>query len=682
MPFRLAAAAFLAVVLLQAPAYAEPLSPPLKRVLLSSGGVGYFEHEVEVDGDAELALELRLDQIDDALKSLVVFDDKGGVGAIRLPVRRPLPEIFRGFPFPEEALASPAALLNALQGSEVRVGGPKPMAGRLLRAEPETVDLGDGRLLQRHRVSLMTEAGLRSFILEDADGVAFADPALDRAVREALASLDAHRAQDSRTVTITASGQGRRTVRVGYVAGAPLWKSSYRLALPADPNGEKAQLQGWAIVENLSGRDWQDVELTLVSGNPIAFRQALYEAYFVARPEVPVEVMGRVLPPRPDEGALAFAQSAAESERSESRAKAGAPPPAAPRAMMMDRAAPTASYAPLPAPGQTPVAVEEATTQVVFRYGKPASVAAGESFVLPIVDRQVQARRLALFQDGRHPLASVRLRNESGAALPPGAITVYEQSGSEQSRGGLAYVGDARLGPLPAGEDRLLSFAVDQKTKVDRESAAAQRLDTVKVSRGALRLTRIERRTTTYRIAAPANEPRRLVVEQPILAGWRLAEPDEKAAERTATHWRFALDLKPGEQRSFAVALERPIVEAMGVAELSSEQVAAWASAPELDAKTRAAFAELATLRQAAAEAQAAVERLEAERAAIFADQSRLRDNLARTPRESDLHRRYLEKLAQQEARLDELARELEAAQAAARAASDKLAAYVAQLTL
>ena len=56
----------------------------LKRVLLSTGGVGYFEHEAVIDGNATLELEVRLDQVDDVLKSIVVFDDGGGVGAISL----------------------------------------------------------------------------------------------------------------------------------------------------------------------------------------------------------------------------------------------------------------------------------------------------------------------------------------------------------------------------------------------------------------------------------------------------------------------------------------------------------------------------------------------------------------------------------------------------------------------
>src|SRR5260370_28452612 len=76
----------------------------------------------------------------------------------------------------------------------------------------------------------------------------------------------------------------------------PGWRASYRLTLPGDPGAPRSALQGWATVENLSGQDWKGVELTLVSGRPVAFHQALYEAYYVTRPEIPVEVAGRPLP--------------------------------------------------------------------------------------------------------------------------------------------------------------------------------------------------------------------------------------------------------------------------------------------------------------------------------------------------------------------------------------------------
>ena len=78
----------LALVLAAGDAMAGDLA--LKRVMLSSGGVAYVEYEAEIDGDAELPLDVPLDQVDDVLKSIVVFDDKGGVGSASLPGREPL----------------------------------------------------------------------------------------------------------------------------------------------------------------------------------------------------------------------------------------------------------------------------------------------------------------------------------------------------------------------------------------------------------------------------------------------------------------------------------------------------------------------------------------------------------------------------------------------------------------
>ena len=56
------AAAVFAVV---GPANAADLS--LQRIMLSSGGVGYFEYEAVVDGNATLSLDVPLDQVDDIL---------------------------------------------------------------------------------------------------------------------------------------------------------------------------------------------------------------------------------------------------------------------------------------------------------------------------------------------------------------------------------------------------------------------------------------------------------------------------------------------------------------------------------------------------------------------------------------------------------------------------------------
>src|SRR5262249_5324997 len=86
----------------------------------------------------------------------------------------------------------------------------------------------------------------------------------------------------------------KRPVKVGYVVKRPIWKTSYRLLI--EPNG-KLFLQGWAIVENTSDDDWNNVRMVLISGRPIAFKMNLYEPLWIPRPTVEPELFASRRPP-------------------------------------------------------------------------------------------------------------------------------------------------------------------------------------------------------------------------------------------------------------------------------------------------------------------------------------------------------------------------------------------------
>ncbi|MGQ0675674.1 MAG: DUF4139 domain-containing protein [Rhodospirillales bacterium] len=643
----------------------------LKRVLLSTGGIGYFEYEAAVEGDAQLPLSVRLDQVDDVLKSIIVFDDRGGVGGIALPGREPLSEAFRDLPFAQADLDSPDGLLNALRGAEVIVGGARQATGRILKAIPETAKLpNDGGEIVRHRVTLMAADGMRQFVLEEAESVKFADPAVQRQVDAALAAIARHRVQDRRTLTIQARGTGKRTVRVGYVVAAPLWKASYRLS--AAEGAAKGLLQGWAIVENLSGRDWKGVELTLVSGNPVTFRQQLYSAYFVNRPEVPVEVAGRVLPPA-DQGSLGTAQMKAAAPEGARRAMA--PPSPAPMPAMRDAPYAAAIAAPARPAAQAELAVgetQEAATQVLFTAPQPVSLAAGETLALPIVARDVPVQRVALYQphvNAANPLAAVEVANDTGAGLPPGALTLYERG-----KAGSVYVGDARLGAFPAGEKRLLSFAVDLKIAVERETKAREAVAQAKISRGVLTLSYRDEQTTLYRIKAPANEDRVLLIEQPRLADWQLAAPKPADAELTRGHYRIRQALARGGATALEVVVQRPRLNAVQLAGQSRQALLAYARTGGIDPKAAAALERLAALQGEVDRLDRLAKEAEAERDGIAKDQDRLRQNLQSVPAGGDLAKRYLETMKKQEDRIDQLRLAQDDAKAKLKAARDALA--------
>src|SRR5260370_42218305 len=161
------------------PIFANAQDLPRKRVMLSSGGLGYLEAEGGIDGAATLKLTVALEQVDDVLKSLVVYDDKGGVGGLSLPGREPLKQAFKDLPFDENSLASPAALLATLKGAQVSVGGGRAISGRIVSVEPETVSLNEGKAtIRRTRATLLTERGLPQSILEDAETLQSADASL------------------------------------------------------------------------------------------------------------------------------------------------------------------------------------------------------------------------------------------------------------------------------------------------------------------------------------------------------------------------------------------------------------------------------------------------------------------------------------------------------------------------
>ena len=694
-----AAGLVVAVAIFTVPAIAGAQELELKRVMLSAGGVGYFEYEATVEGNVTLPLSVRLDQVDDVLKSIVVYDDKGVAGTIRLPGREPLAQIFRDLPFGPEALNSPVMLLNSLPGAEIRATGARQVGGRLVRVVPEQMVLPNGGgVVIRNRVSVMTADGVQTFLFEDADSVAFTDPELRRQIDGALEAISAHRTRDRRTLEILSSGQGKRTVRVGYVVAAPLWKASYRLTV-TDGAADKARLQGWAVLENMSGQAWKDVELTIVSGNPVTFRQALYSAYYVHRQEIPVEVLGRVLP-APDSGAIDMKQLAegeydedfrreqralnapAESMVGGGMAMADAIQPAA--KVAAERSSQVAAMAPPPpAPGQARIlaaASKEAATQVTFRVPYPVSVESGQSLLVPVIDREVPARRIALYQPSthdRHPLASVRLTNDGETGLPPGVLTLYETGDA-----GAGYVGDAQLSTLPTGDERLVSFALDQKALVDREVKSSQVIGKGRIVRGVLELTYEQEQHTIYRLKASAREGREILIEHPRMPGWKIVEPTESGVELTDDMYRIHHKLEAGAQAEIEVVLARPRLQKVALIGQGKNFYVAYARNAELDSRLKKAFIEMARLRDVVDGHAKRLQNLESERNRIHQEQKRIRDNLARIPHGSDLQKRYLRKLDQQENALETLVGETEKARLATQRAEKSLGDYIRSLDI
>ncbi|MEO1190828.1 MAG: DUF4139 domain-containing protein [Pseudomonadota bacterium] len=653
----LGTAALLAVALISLPALAAAQDLDLKRVVLSTGGLGYFEYEAQVTGDAELAITVPLAQVDDVLKSLVVYDQAGRIGAVSLPGRQPLAQVFEALPFDQAALTSPAALLRALAGAEITASGPQGASGRILSVVEEQVIDEQGRASSHTRVTLMGARGLASFVLEEAESLRFTDPQVEAQVSEALEALARHGERDRRTLTLSAPGEGPRLLRVAYVVEVPLWKTSYRLSLAEDE--PMAAMQGWAVLENQSGENWEGVELTLVSGNPVAFRQALYESYYLDRPEIPVSVVSRILAPL---APLGLAARAGDS---------------APRAALQAEAAP----APAPAYAEILEAgSREGVAQTLFRLPDPVDLAKGESLLVPFLDRGLPGEQLSYYRpgvSGVHPLSSLDLRNNTETSLPPGLITLYQRAGDDST----SYLGDARLDLLAPASSRLISFALDAKVTVAEREERAQAVTQVTIADGIMTVTQEDRITYRYQVTGASDAARTLLIETPRLPGWSLSSATPEANE-SLEGYRQKLTLAAGESQTVTLTLSRPISQEVVLADQNDARLGFYLDSDQFPEAVKEKLRDLADLRTALAEARRALSAAQDQRAALVSDQGRLRENLAAVPEGSDLSRRYLALLSEQEDRLESLDSLVQTRQSVEQQAAAALRRYLAELRL
>ena len=429
---------------------------PIRGVTLSSAGIAQIERAGEVAANAPVVFRAPLGDVDDLLRSLMILDPAGRVEGLSLPGWDLLNEAFRGLPLRPADFENRASLLNALRGQEVEAAGAR---GRIATVAETEAGL---------TLSLIGPRGLLSVQLKPGDEVTLTDPALVARVARAAEALAAARSDDERRIEIRLRSDRARQVAVIYIAGAPLWKPSYRLMAPAlGATGGQARLMGWAVVENASGSDWEGVRISLVSDDAAAFRQPIFEPITVPRPELPVRIV-EAIRVTPDTGPRPMVAAAAPMM---------APPPApAPRATMQAEAA--------PAPLAVNVATEAAAGRVAFTLEQPVTIRSGETANLPFLDLTLPAERLWWVQDlaATRPLQALRFRNTSNHMLPDGLVTVY--GGPDAP----SFLGDAELRALSPGDQRLIAFARDRDFRLTSQSSNRDDITRISLRRGFITL--------------------------------------------------------------------------------------------------------------------------------------------------------------------------------------------------
>ncbi|MGH7174048.1 MAG: DUF4139 domain-containing protein, partial [Gemmataceae bacterium] len=519
---------------------------PLSQIVLFNSGVGYFQREGAINGDARVDLQFPAGDVNDLLKSLVLQDlGHGKVTTISYDGQEPIERTLKTFALDLTGNPTFGQLLNQARGEKIEVvlqadkgGASSTLTGTIVGMESRT-EPGPREV---HMLNLLCAEGMRCVPLNTLQRVRFLNAVLDGELHRALDVLaNVHNSQ-KKNVSVQFSGEGKRTVKVGYVVEAPMWKSSYRLVL--DKAG-KATLQGWAIVENTTEEDWKDVGMALVASRPISFQMNLYQPLFVPRPLVEPERFASLRPPVYD-GMLANVQNNVAmpnggmgmagmggqgfnqlglqngqqlgnlgggfnryqlnnnivqapgvnrlnyeqlQQRRQQREKLREEAKKVGNAVAWNVAFDPISGVP------TAAVAETNGDQARYLIDHKISLARQRSALLPLVNQEITSQRVSIFNDkvnSKFPLRGLKIKNGTGQNLMQGPVSVYE---------GSSYAGDARLPDLQANEERLLSFAVDQAVEVKSETKSQpESLTMVRILKGVLEQTHRQRGTVKYLI--------------------------------------------------------------------------------------------------------------------------------------------------------------------------------------
>lgn len=642
-------------------ASASPL--PLRQVVLFSSGVAYLVRSAEITGELHFELTVRREQASDVLKSLVLLDPSGKVGAVRYSGAEPLERRLPIAALADSASTTLLSLLRRFQGARVEVDSAigRALQGRILSVSREVFHREGSRQEPevRETLNLLTTDGLLSIPAASIERVRLLDERLDADLRATVELLAGARDETERVMQISFGDGGARSVSAGYLLPAPVWKSSYRLALT---EGEDPYLQGWSIVENTTGEDWNEIGLQLIAGRPISFAYDLFEPRYVTRP---------VLRPGRDHGLDELLEPEDDEEVGVLYSR-GAPD--AMRIAAMEALAP--EQASMRASVKVEVDAEAKGELFAYSIEEPISVPRGSSAMAPLLSTSVECEPIALYSPAEHPtrvMTAVLLTNSTGLHLAPGPVTLYSEG---------IYAGDAMLPQMGPGHTEILSHGLqwDLEALEEPEKRTRQRAS-MRIEAGVLRIKYLTRRTVTYRLTSKGEQRRTVIVRHPVQHGFKLIEPAEKPPERDGC-LELRTVLQPRAEAKVRVVYERVDGEAVVLLEAPIQAIAAWYEGGPATGELAAALKTVVAARSELREVEARAKRLEKEIEAIDRDQTRIRKNMQQLEAESPLRRRYVEQLEAGEDRLVEIRSQLAAIPAEIDARTHEIELRVRQLDI
>lgn len=652
---------------------------PVRRVVLYSNGVAYFERRGRVRGRAEISLSFKQSQVDDVLKSMIVLDlGRGRIGAVSYNSSAPVSARLAEIPFSIESgtensdspgAGGMSAVLKQLQGARVAVTTTtRSSTGAVINVEDRKSQIDANKPpVVTHSLVIASETGeISAFDLDEVRSIKVLDEGARKDLNDFAAATALARRRDAKTIVVTSEGEGEREMVVSYTVAAPIWKTTYRVVI--DSSG-KPFFQGWAIVDNVGEEDWTDVGLSLVSGTPVSFIQHIQQPLYRYRPVIPIPEHLN-LEPQLYESGVGYGRgtggggvgvgsgggvgsgSGAGIGPGSGYSAGGVPPPRAP--------GPVTSLSDAIADEESGVEALAEGNQVgdlfEYRIDQPMTVRRDRSALIPILQTRLEGERISIFNESAgqsRPMSGIQLKNTSQLTFEGGSMTVID---------GDAYAGEALIERLKPGEERFISFALDLGTLVTIDSDNdRQPAFLVRAVNGVIQAHYYNTEQKTYTVTNQTDQPRVVYVEHPRRDKWKLSNDAATPEETTENYYRFRVEVGPHETRELEVVERQALMDSYTLSNLRSTDLELFVSKRYIDEETRTALAGILDIKSQIAELDQKLTDINREASEISSDQGRLRENikaLKETAEAKQLIERYVTKANDQETRIEQIASE------------------------
>jgi hypothetical protein len=646
-----------ALLLISCNIFAENNSPKLTDVALYKNGLGYFQMDGKVKDNESFVIPVKDSQINDILSSLYVLDLNGGrimsVGysvdnkndqdiLIKLPKSHSLTE-----------------LLKELQGAEIEIDSTSKGSckGKLIGLEP-VYDIVDNKKIAKNYIITLLDGNnsISPVLMSTVSSYKILDKTLQKDLNKLLDLSLSSKYRHRKNITISTEGKGIRSILIGYLVDTPVWKSTYRIIFNSEDDNTPLIL-GYAIAENTTENDWDNIKISFISGAPLSFIMKLSEPLFIERPEVPIPGLNFL---NVEWNNLSGSEIMNKSRRFESKDRSRKSFAKAEPAMEMAYSDSLASSAAgagnwgqiIEQTNKANTTNEKVGEMFAYNVENNVSVPAGQAAMIPIISEKIKGERIFYFNKSFSGKVSkaFTFKNDTKITFDSGPVTFFQKTNN---------LGEGIIKEVLVPDTQIVIPYAIAETVTMNSNISSKKSDYIKgkIVNGLLRLTYTRTLTTKWLIDNKSLKPQKLWIDQPVTKNYNLEAP-KKADSIVSGNYRFKINLKSNDTTEFNIIQSTTTFDMVSLTRAKEDTLLMYSKKGYISDKDKNILKKLTVLLAKKTSLKAIVDQIYKEIKSLSEDQNRLRKNVAmlrnsRNTKEQQLKNKWIDKVAKSEEEIE-----------------------------